>query len=152
MPYELIEHTADTGFTATGETLDEAFAAAVDGFAAIVHQDADVEPDGTDTVSVTAENLEALVFDFVGKLIYLQDAEARLVCGAEHVAVSPPGGMDPAEALASDADGDWTVEATIGTATLERGMGLLDIKGPTYNEMRVEETEDGWLLRTVLDI
>ena len=150
MPYELIEHTADTGFTATGDTLEDAFAAAVDAFAAIVHQDADVEPDGTDEVSVTAENPEALLFDFVGKLIYLQDAEARLVCGADEVAVTAPvdevGRPDPA------AEGDWTVEATLGTATLERGMGLLDIKGPTYNEMRVEETDEGWLLRTVLDI
>lgn len=141
MPYERVGHTADVGFEATGGTLDEAFSSAVDGFADIVHQDADVEPDGRDEVAATAENPEALLFDFLDRLIYLQDAEARLVCGAEEVAATRP-----------DGDEGWSVEATLATAPLERGTGLLDIKAPTYNEMRVVERRGGWELQAILDI
>lgn len=147
MPFERIDHTADVGFDARGATLDEAIAAAVDGFVDIVHQDADIAPDGTDAVAATAENLEALLFDFLDRLIYLQDADARLVCGAEEVTVTAP--LDGTD---TDVEGGWTVEARLATAPLERGMGLLDVKGPTYNEMLVEETDEGWRIRAVLDI
>lgn len=143
MSYQLLDHTADTGIEATGPTLDAAFAAAIDGFAAIVHQDAEVAPTAEATVTVEAGDLEALLFDLLDRLIYLQDAEGRLVCGV------PEGG----DAVQAGANGEvCRIGASVATAPLDGTTGLLDIKAPTYHEMRVEETDDGWILTYVLDV
>ena len=70
MSYEILEHTADAKFKAVGETLEDAFSSTVDAFADIAGGE------GGNTrhkFEVESESLEALLFDFLDELIYLQD-------------------------------------------------------------------------------
>jgi SHS2 domain-containing protein len=134
MTYEILDHTADVGFRATGATLGEAFESATRAFAEIVSYENPPETTDELRVEVEAEDVEALLFDYLARLIYVQDVEGVVIADAEAEATEDPP----------------RVEATLHVAPTRRGF--MDIKAPTYSEMRVERDEDGWVLEAVLDI
>lgn len=134
MTYEILEHTADVGFRATGETLAEAFESATRAFAEIVSYENPPEAEDELRVEVEAEDVEALLFDYLARLIYVQDVEGVVVVDADAEATEDPP----------------RVEATLHVAPTRRGF--MDIKAPTYSEMSVEEDDEGWTLEAVLDI
>ena len=134
MSHEVLGHTADAKFRATGKTLSGAFESATRAFAEIVGAEG-LEP--TDEVCVEVEtpeeDIEALLFDYLDRLIYTQDVEGVVVVDADvNASEDPP-----------------RVEATLEVAPVE--PGLMDVKAPTYNEMRADRN-DGWILEAVLDI
>ncbi|MFC5972421.1 archease [Halomarina salina] len=135
MSYELLSHPADVRFRATGPTLEAAFAEAVRAFA-----DVSESHGGTDVrhaVHVESEDREALLFDFVAQLILLQEVEAVAVTRADSLEITAR-------------EGGYDLDASILGGPIEGT--LFDVKSPTYSEMRVEETDDGWVLETTLDI
>lgn len=137
MGYELLSHPADVRFRATGATLADALADAVDAFAAV----AEGPSEGTERhdLRVESEDGEALLFDFLAELILLQEVEGSAVVRAETVDVEERG------------EG-YAVDAAILGAPIDADAPLFDIKSPTYSEMRVEETDGGWVLEATLDI
>jgi len=136
MSYTLREHTADVAVEATGETLDDVFAAVADGMAAAMCDDV---PAGGDRFEFTveAESREALLFDHLDQLIYERDVRGVLP-------------VDNRATVTGDGD-RWQVS---GSA---RGVGLdhvsaRDLKAVTYSEMDLSETEGGWHAYVVFDV
>jgi SHS2 domain-containing protein len=136
MSYELREHTADVAVEAAGDTLSETFAAVADGMAAAMCEDVP-EGGGRLGVSVTAENREALLFDYLDRLIYERDVQSVL----------------PVDngATASRDRGTWRVEASF------RGVPLADVtardlKAVTYSDMDISRTDRGWHAYVVFDV
>ncbi|MFQ3308267.1 MAG: SHS2 domain-containing protein [Candidatus Nanohaloarchaea archaeon] len=137
MSYEILEHSADEKFHAQGETLEEAFKEAVKAFSEIVEGGGGMY---THSIEVESENLEALLFDFLDQLIRLQDIEQVVVSHAKN--------LDYEEL--NDAH---RIEADIMVDTIDLDEKPLDIKAPTYNEMKVDYIKgEGWTLEAVLDI
>jgi len=114
--------------------LSEAFEGATRAFAEIVAQEETPEADDEVRVEVEAEDADALLFDYLARLVYVQDVEGVVVVDADCDATAEPP----------------RVEATLSVAPLR--SGLLDIKAPTYNEMVAEEQDGDWVLEAVLDI
>lgn len=134
--FALRDHTADVGVEATGPTLGDAFAACADGMAAAMC-DA-VPPDGErfDLV-VRAEGREAVLFDYLDRLIYERDVRAVLP-------------VDNEATVRADGD-EWVVEASARGVPLE-SVRAREVKAVTYSEMAVEETAEGWRAYVVLDV
>jgi Uncharacterized conserved protein len=147
MSHELRDHTADVAVEATADTLSALFAAVADGLTAA---GAESVPAGGDrfAVSVAAESREALLFDYLDRLIYERDV--RLVLPADHrCAVS---GSDDPSAEGDDAAADaWTVEATTRAVPLT-DVAAREIKAVTYSEMTLERRDDGWYAYVVFDV
>lgn len=137
MSYEILEHSADEKFRAQGETLDEAFKEAVKAFSEIVDGGGGMY---THTIEVESENLEALLFDFMDRLINLQDIEDVVISHAKNLEYE-------------ELDDGHRIEADILVDTIDLEDQPLDIKAPTYNEMKVDYIKgEGWTLEAVLDI
>ena len=135
MGYELLSHPADVRFRATGPTLADAFGEVVRAFAAVSEG-----PGGTTVrhdVSVESEDGEALLFDFLAELVLLQSVDDVAVTRVEDVSVR-------------STDAGYRLEATVLGAPIEEP--LFDVKSPTYDAMRVDRVDDGWLLEATLDI
>ncbi|MFB6167641.1 MAG: archease [Haloferacaceae archaeon] len=134
--FALRDHTADVGVEATGQTLGDAFAACADGMAAAM---CDSIPDCGDRFAVTvrAEGREALLFDYLDRLIYERDVRAVLPVDSE--------------ATVSGTGTEWVVEASARGVPLDR-VRAREIKAVTYSEMAVEETAAGWRAYVVLDV
>jgi len=138
MTYELLDHTADIGFRAVGETLGEAFENATKAFADIVDHDEPPEPTNEREVTVESEDLEALLFDYLAHLVYVQDVQDVLV-------------LDADLAVQVDDGGRARIEGVL-LVRPRTNRGYLDVKAPTYNGMVVEEDGEDWTLEAVLDI
>jgi SHS2 domain-containing protein len=76
--FKLIEHTADVGLIAYGETLAEAFANAAYGMFSIMAELDTVREEESRRVEITGDDLDALLFEWLNYLIYLFDAEMIL--------------------------------------------------------------------------
>jgi SHS2 domain-containing protein len=136
MSYEILEHTADEKFHATGDSLEEAFSEATKAFSEIVKGD---EGSVRHRIEVESESHEALLFDFLDKLVLLQDTEGVAVSYAENLEIE-------------EKESGYSLRADIVTDPITAGMSYTDIKAPTYNEMKVEFEDGEWVLEAVLDI
>jgi SHS2 domain-containing protein len=76
--FRLIEHTADIGLTASGKTLDEAFANAAYGMFSIMAELRNVREHESRQVEVSSSDVESLLFDWLNSLLYYFDVEGLL--------------------------------------------------------------------------
>ncbi|MFC7187319.1 archease [Halorubrum yunnanense] len=143
MTFALRDHTADVAVEATASTLAALFESVADGLTA-ASCEAVPETGERFELTVTAESREALLFDYLDRLIYERDV--RLVLPASHrCAIAQP------DAPGSSGNAEWTVDATA------RGIPLGDvaareIKAVTYSEMTLDRRGDGWYAYVVFDV
>ncbi|EHK02261.1 hypothetical protein HRED_01831 [Candidatus Haloredivivus sp. G17] len=135
--FEILEHSADEKFYAEGESKEEAFSEAVKAFAEIVG--GNTEGMYHQKIEVESENLEALLYDFLEELVFLQDSEGVAISHAEDVKIE-------------EKTDSWKINASILVDNITSDMNLLDIKSPTYNEMKVDYQDEKWILEAVLDV
>ncbi len=76
--YRLIEHTADTGLIAQGNSLAEAFANAGIGMFAIITDLRKIKLIESRTIEVEEENYEYLLFEWLNRLLYYFDTEGMV--------------------------------------------------------------------------
>ncbi len=136
MGYELREHTADVAVEATAGTLGDTFAAVADGMAAAMCE-AVPEGGGRHDVSVTAEGREALLFDYLDRLIYERDVRSVLP-------------VDNAATVAATGD-TWRVDGSFRGVPLG-AVTARDLKAVTYSEMDISETDSGFGAYVVFDV
>lgn len=133
--YEILSHTADVGIAAEAPDLAELFAEAARGMAAIVLDAEPPAPGGSEPVEVAADDLPALLVEFLQECLYRFEVHGSLVVGARlRVDESPP-----------RASG----EALVATGLAPAGPM---IKAVTYHQLRVERAGDGWRAEVYLDV
>jgi len=76
--FKLLEHTADTGLEACGSNLAEAFANAAFGMFSIIADPADIKEVASRLVEVDEADAEALLFEWLNRLVLLFDVESML--------------------------------------------------------------------------
>jgi SHS2 domain-containing protein len=76
--FEFIEHTADIGLKACGETFSEAFANAALGMFSIMADLENVRERDNKRVEVNADDAEGLLFEWLNSLLYFFDVEMLL--------------------------------------------------------------------------
>ncbi len=76
--YKLIEHTADTGLIAYGNSLAEAFGNAAYGMFSIIAELNRVRETETRRFEVSSNDLEGLLFEWLNRLLYYFDVDMLL--------------------------------------------------------------------------
>jgi SHS2 domain-containing protein len=139
--YELLSHPADVKFRADGASLEAAFRVALGAVAAIV-TDGQPVPAGagqTRSVAIEARIPETLLLDFLDRVILFQDVENAVVTGVRECSI-----------VEVETGFEWTA-TLVGVAIGPQGM-TMDPKAPTYSELAVSETGDGWTLDAVIAV
>ena len=141
MSYWYLEEvaTADVAFEAEGRTLPEVFEAS-----ALALTEVMVDLNGLSSalphhISLTADDLETLLFRWLAELIYLKDSVC-LLFGRFEITIRE--------------GTEWALEATAWGDRIDyEKMSLkLDVKAVTYHMFLLEQTAEGWRARVVLDI
>ena len=147
MSYELRDHTADVAVEATADTLSALFAAVADGLAAASAESVPAAGDRFE-LEVAAESREALLFDYLDRLIYERDV--RLVLPADHrcTVVEPNEGDGETETAGP---GEWRLTASARGVPLD-AVAAREIKAVTYSEMALERRGDEWYAYVVFDV
>lgn len=138
MSYELQDHTADVAVEAEAGTVDGLFAAVADGLAAACIDPESVPSSGQRfELSVTADDLEGLLYDYLGELIFERDTRDVLP-------------VDNTVAITKHATG-WELQASArGVPT--PGLGAREVKAVTYSDMVLEDRGDAWYAYVVFDV
>ena len=147
MTYELRDHTADVAVEATADTLSALFAAVADGLTAASAETIPAAGDRFE-LEVAAESREALLFDYLDRLIYERDV--RLVLPADHrcTVVESDEGDDASGTADSD---EWRLTASARGVPLD-AVAAREIKAVTYSEMALERRGDEWYAYVVFDV
>jgi len=139
LSYEILDHTADAKFKAIGDSMEDAFSESVKAFAEIVGADPKAG-NIRHKIDIESENSEALLFDFLDELIFIQDVNNVVVSHTDDLEIK-------------ELENGYSLKATVWTDRITEGMNLLDIKAPTYNEMEINYIKgEGWMAQAVLDI
>lgn len=135
--HETFEHTADLGLRIRAATLDDLFAeAALALFEVIVEDLASVAGAQRVEVTLPADDVEYLLFDWLRTLLYQFDAE-HVLFSRFQVQVGAAG-----------------LKGTAWGEPLDRARHELchEVKAITYHGLRVEPAPDGWLAEVIVDI
>lgn len=133
--HEFLEHTADVGILARGDTPEEAFAAAAEGLAEILG--AWFPGEGEDRrLRVEAGDVGALLVAWLDELLYLAEAGDVVF-----------GGFDVERV------GERELLARAGVAPRAgRDLDGQHVKAATYHRLRVSEGGSGWVAQVFLDV
>lgn len=167
--FRLREHTADIAVEAHGESVSAVFGAVADGLAAASCDDVPETGGERFAVERDAENLDGLLYDYLGRLIYERDVRGVLPVDNQATVTLPdePGDSE-AEAEANgeagveaDSEGEsetaagvdeaYRVEATARGVPLS-AVSAREIKAVTFSEMVVEERDGEWYAYVVFDV
>lgn len=141
MPYRFLEDVAiaDVAFEAEGQTLPEVFEASALALTEVMVDLDGLSPVSSHEISLTAGDLETLLFRWLAELIYLKDSACLLFRRFQ---------------IAIRQEAEWQLRATVWGERIDYSrMPLkLDVKAVTYHMFALEETADGWKAMIVLDI
>lgn len=140
MGYDIIEHPADIGFRVRGKTLEGAFSEAALALFSIMAEGQCTEYGEARTISVRAEDLDALLYEFLEELLILFETEDFF--GVE------------ASVSISSGEGEVALTAAVAGITMA-GPGwhmLHDVKAITYHQMSIVEDSDGCTISVIVDI
>ena len=135
--FTLMDHTADTGISAFGDSLEEALSWLATGMFSLIVDPETVESICSRTISLASSDREAMAVDWLNELIYQHETTGFLLKEC-HVTLD---------------QGDTQMEAIChGEETdLNRHHILTVIKAATYHRLSVSR-EDDWNVRIYLDV
>lgn len=136
--FEILEHTADVGIRAEAVDLSGVFEQATLGLLDIVGTWAPGrEPDERVELDIDADDVGALLVDWLGEVLYLGDSRDAVVTSLDLTEVTPN-----------------RVVAKVGIAPRDEAAyeGGTQVKAITYHRLAVEETGDGWTATVYVDV
>ena len=141
MPFKYIEEIAmaDVAFEATGGSLEELFTEAARAVAETMIDIKDVKPSKVQNVELENEKLDMLLFDWLQEQVILKDSDA-LFFSAFTVTIK----KNKKYQLSGELRGE--------VLDPKRHTRRNDVKAVTMHQFAVEQRDDGWWCRVVLDI
>ncbi len=139
--YWFLDHTADVLFRAEAETLSELFRqAGIATFATMTDLET-VDKKETREISVEANTIEYLLFDFLDELLMYKDSELLFFSDFDL----------KVEQMES---GKWKVSGIAKGEITKEGKHdrKLDVKAITLHLFEVKEVKGGWSCQVLLDI
>lgn len=133
---EVIEHTADVGLIARGETVQDVFAAAAEGMLAFIIRPEDVRAVETRRRTVEADDRAGLLVAWLNDLILLLNADGFIPARADILECSET-------RVVADVRGEPVDPA--------RHRFRLDVKAATYHQVEVSRP-NGWMARVIFDV
>lgn len=133
--FEILEHTADAGVRAQGQTREAVLENAAQGFYALALQQ---KPQGSAekfTFHFQAENLESLLVRFLEELVYLLYTRNRVGTKYDLKLIS-----------------DSHLEAEIEFQSIQAQDIAREIKSPTFHQLKFEQRGDAWLAEVYFDL
>jgi SHS2 domain-containing protein len=135
--FEILEHTADIGLRVRGATLADLFVNAALGLQSLALDMDQVEPSIPYPIDVTAEDLEALLVNWLNEIIYVLDGM--------HVALSRLYIFEISETHVKG--GGWGEPRYP-----QRHPPRLVVKAATYHQLKIDREPEGWTAEVFFDI
>jgi protein archease len=136
-PFEILEHTADTGIRASGATRGEAFANVARGMMSLMFPEGSVKARESVDVEVTGADSVELLIAWLHEIVYLFETRHLAFCAVEvrqcteHILKASMGG-EPFD-------------------TIRHGGGT-EVKAVTWHGAHVKDVDGVWEVQVYLDL
>jgi SHS2 domain-containing protein len=135
--YELIDHTADIGIIAYGNTKEEAFEVAAEAMFDLICPLDKVEEKERFDIEVDAEDLESLLVTWLNELLYVFDVK-KLIFKKFNVTLI---------------GNNQLISHCFGEKFDPKKHEIIrEIKAVTYNLLKIENKDNQWMIQVVFDI
>lgn len=139
--FEWVDHPSDTGFRAYGESLEEAYENAAFALTNIMSDTEKIKPKGEISIDLRAEDLKALLYDWLEFFLYLHDAEDMIASEFDVRKIS-------------EEDGGYKLEAVVRGEKYdsEHHVTGTEVKAMTYHMMEIDCGPDRCSVQAIVDI
>jgi len=138
--FETFEHKADVGIRGIGDSKEEAFGECAKAMFSVMADLEKVEAKECREVKAEANDLEALLVEFLNELLYLKDVNEELYSRFE-VKIKE---VEDKMTLEGNACGEGIDAEKHGVRT--------EVKAASYHQLKVEEKEGNWVAQCVVDV
>lgn len=137
--FEFFDVTADVGFRAYGQSLDEAFKHSALAMFEVMTDTSQIKPQKNREIFLEAEDEKALLYDWLSELLFLHDYEG-LVFSQFNVKIT------------SKEQGTFTIHAEVWGEEFNRLNHEIrdEVKAVTFHLMEIVK-EDGYMVQVILD-
>ena len=139
MKYKYLDHTADIMFEAYDNSLNELFENSALATEESMVNLAQIKPKLKKEISLENKNIEYLLFDFLGELIYFKDAELLLFSKIK-VDIKKEEKLYKLKALLK------------GEKLREEHEQKVDVKAITFHKFEIKKLKEKYSARVILDI
>ena len=141
--FEFKEHTADVQVKSWGRNLEEAFSQTAYGLMATITPNfRKITPKLTKKIKINAEDLYALLFDFLSEFLYIFDVEELVFSTIDVQFIKKVENNYILEAILKGEKFNPKIKHTLGT----------EVKAITYSFMKIEESKNKVEIEVVFDI
>ncbi len=135
--FELLDHTADAGIRARGDTLAELLAACAEGMLSVLIEGGKGEEAAATEIAIEAESADVLVHSWLRELLFRFSAEGLVPRRFQFHEATPT-----------------RLRATCHGERFDptRHQGGTEIKAVTYHGFKVEQTPEGWVAEVLFDV
>jgi SHS2 domain-containing protein len=135
-PYKFLPHTADVRIEAYGKSLEEAFINSAYATTDVVTDHSKVAAVVEKEFTAEGEDQESLLYDFLEQFLILIDADGFLLHEIKELKIS----------------GNKLSVKCVGDSYSEKYEIHTHVKAITYQEMSIEESKDGFVIKFIVDI
>jgi len=135
MKFKYLDHTSEAKFQAFGKTIEEVFSNAGLAMMNLMTEVDKVQGKEKIKIKVESKKLYSLLYDFLDELIFIVDTKLIFISKFENMKIEN-------NVLTCIAFGDKIANCVKGG----------DVKAPTYDEMLIEETKNGFMAQVVVDV
>ncbi|MDG6242798.1 MAG: archease [Methanolobus sp.] len=138
--FEYLDHTADAKFRAYGKSLAEAFENAALAMLNVMVDTGSVNTISSIEVELSSPDTESLLFDWLSEILFVFEVE-EMVFGRVRVNELIVG------------DDECSLQATLFGEAIDLSVHVFDteVKAATYNDMKIENVDGGWMLQATVD-
>ena len=137
LEFEIIDHTADVGIIAYGNTVEQVFMNAATGMFSLIGDISKVSDELEQEIEVEADDQSELLVAWLNELLYLFDAENLIFSKFEIDKLTKT-------RLKATAYGEQFDTEKHGLKT--------QIKAATYHQLQLKQTEEGYKAQVILDV
>jgi SHS2 domain-containing protein len=135
--FEVIEHTADKGIRACGNTAKEALENAAFGVFSLMAELELYQPDRSVEIELEAPDAEILLHSWLSELLFGLEVEGILPIRFEVLDFS-----------------EWRVRARVAARKIGPDVQWLGspVKAITFHELKFEASDSGWIAQAIVDV
>ena len=134
--FRILEHPADVGIEAYGDTLPDLFENAAGGLISIIAEPSKIQAGNPHHISLESKDVEHLLVRWLNEILYLCDAERFLIARAE------------IKKMTETSLSGFLFGEPYDSIKHELRMG---VKAITYHQLKVQKT-DRWTAKVFFDV
>jgi SHS2 domain-containing protein len=144
MSFETFENKADIGVRGKSGSLSGAFEECAKAMMSVMVDVDAIEPKKSHVIKISAQDEPALLISFLNELLFIKDKK-KMIYSKFRVSISKENIEEKEE---------FILKATLFGEKIDpkKHNFKVDIKAPTYSELKVESNKGSWVAQCIVDV